>query len=189
MATILDKIQRLRSQRETGPPEDSLLVYPWTFTFYFKINLLNFTVTHFFFLTWSKILDRTEMYNFWSVFSRNIIGKRVAWSIWLEVFATFYSLSPSIRAQSRFKECFVLPVLILMCFDSSTQQVISFGLLCTLWMATEWSCNQALFCPLAFILGCTFPSLVPFLTPWWPDLMHQNSSLGIKMQKRKGKRC
>lgn len=41
----LDKNQRPRGQREIGPSPDSLLVYSWTFTFYSRINLLNFTVT------------------------------------------------------------------------------------------------------------------------------------------------
>lgn len=48
------------------------------------------------------MLDKAEMYNFWSVFSRKVIGKRIEWIIRLEVFAAYFV--PSIRAEPHFRE-------------------------------------------------------------------------------------
>ena len=127
------------------------------------------------------MLDKAEMYNFWSLYSRKIIGKRIERIIWLEVFAAYFV--PNIRAEPCFKECFALCTLTLtVCLSSSVQQAISHDmfpsapnshpvrrriLVCHVYcrLEAEWSCNQALFWPFAFIAGCICPHLSLFHHP------------------------
>ena len=149
------------------------------------------------------MLDKAEMYNFWSLYSRKIIGKRIERIIWLEVFAAYFV--PNIRAEPCFKECFALCTLTLtVCLSSSVQQAISHDmfpsapnshpvrrriLVCHVYcrLEAEWSCNQALFWPFAFIAGCTLPSPVPLPSPCLPELMHQNRDLEIRCKRGRGR--
>lgn len=71
------------------------------------------------------MLDKAEMYNFWSVFSRKIIGKRIMW-INNDLKFLQFIFYPALGQSPVLKNVFALPVLMLtVCFVQFHKQVIS----------------------------------------------------------------